>query len=344
MLQRLLRALTVLVVLIAPFAAWAAHNSVILTADDVVLRAGSNKHTHRLALLRKGRHLRLLDLQPTNSYYHVKAGEKEGWVSTDYAQLLNYDNVTSGTGGTTTPAAPAAVSLTTEQTAIENAQKFPSNAATVTINGQSCPAEGKKPDNPEDLDPGTNKQKNRTDTAADHGASYLDIHLAAIRDLPFPDALQGESLKNRNSWTGPNDSIATEVGRFEGVPVRVVGYLAKWRPEGDESCNCEYTHVENHDVHLAFTADPGEGENNAVVMEITPRIKRNKQHWAHKWLQPSEDDHRPVRISGWLMMDPKHPEAIGNYRHTLWEVHPITKIEVLDGSSWKDVEDLDNPE
>jgi hypothetical protein len=341
MLQRRFRALSFLaLVLLIPIPARAAHNSVVLTGDNVVLRAGSNKYTHRLAVLKKGRHLRLLDLAPSNGYYHVKAGQKEGWVATDYAQILDYDNVTAGSGGTTAPVA----TLTTEQSAIANAQKFPSNAATVTINGQSCPAEGKNPDDPADLDPDTNRQKNRTDTAADHGASYLDVHLAAIRDLPFPDALKGESLKNRNSWTGANASIATEVARFEGVPVRVIGYLAKWRPEGDESCNCEYTHVENHDVHLALTADPGEGEGNAVVMEITPRIKRNKHHWAHKWLQPSEDDHRPIRVSGWLMMDPKHPEALGNYRHTLWEIHPITRIEVLDGSTWKDVEDLDNPE
>src|SRR5262249_19606040 len=149
-----------------------------------------------------------------------------------------------------------------------------------------------------------------------------------LHDLPFPDALKGSTLKNRNDWVGPNAGIVTDVARFEGVPVRVVGFLVKWKDEGAESCNCELPHVENHDVHLPFTVNAGEGESDSVVMEITPRVKRSKTHWQHRWLQPSEDDHRPIRVSGWLMLDPKHPEMLDDFRHTLWEVHPITKVEV----------------
>jgi len=36
-----------------------------------------------------------------------------------------------------------------------------------------------------------------------------------------------------------------------------------------------------------------------------------------------------VRISGWLMLDPEHQDMIDEgLRSTLWEIHPITKIEV----------------
>jgi hypothetical protein len=48
-----------------------------------------------------------------------------------------------------------------------------------------------------------------------------------------------------------------------------------------------------------------------------------------------------VRISGWLMYDPEHFAQTSNYdpahpsggvkvRATLWEVHPVTRIEVFD--------------
>ena len=36
---------------------------------------------------------------------------------------------------------------------------------------------------------------------------------------------------------------------------------------------------------------------------------------------------RRVRISGWLMLDQMHPESVGRNRVTLWEVHPIMRVE-----------------
>jgi hypothetical protein len=48
-----------------------------------------------------------------------------------------------------------------------------------------------------------------------------------------------------------------------------------------------------------------------------------------------------VRISGWLMLDPEHKDMIDEgLRSTLWEIHPITKIEVWSNGAWVD---LDNP-
>jgi len=41
-----------------------------------------------------------------------------------------------------------------------------------------------------------------------------------------------------------------------------------------------------------------------------------------------------VRISGWLMLDPEHRNHLNKYRGTLWEVHPITRIEVQQDSTW----------
>lgn len=56
---------------------------------------------------------------------------------------------------------------------------------------------------------------------------------------------------------------------------------------------------------------------------LAPYVKTNKQ----------------VRISGWLMYDFQHLGVVGAQRVTVWEVHPITKIEVQDTSgNWVNIE------
>jgi hypothetical protein len=52
---------------------------------------------------------------------------------------------------------------------------------------------------------------------------------------------------------------------------------------------------------------------------------------------------KQVRISGWLMYDFQHVPEIGTERATVWEVHPITRIEVADGNGgWQDIEQKPN--
>ena len=41
-----------------------------------------------------------------------------------------------------------------------------------------------------------------------------------------------------------------------------------------------------------------------------------------------------LRVSGWLMLDQMHPERVGINRVTLWEVHPIIRIDVQQSDGW----------
>jgi hypothetical protein len=45
-----------------------------------------------------------------------------------------------------------------------------------------------------------------------------------------------------------------------------------------------------------------------------------------------------VRISGWLRYAFRHVNAIGTQRSSVWEVHPITKIEIKRGGQWMDLD------
>jgi len=42
----------------------------------------------------------------------------------------------------------------------------------------------------------------------------------------------------------------------------------------------------------------------------------------------------PVRISGWLFYYYEHVSLIGSQRASVWEIHPITKIEVQRNGQW----------
>ena len=74
------------------------------------------------------------------------------------------------------------------------------------------------------------------------------------------------------------------------------------------------------------------------MVETTPRVRQSHPKWTTTALGPWKNTDAPVRISGWLMLDPEHRNHLGRYRSTLWEIHPITKIEVFTNGKWVDLD------
>jgi len=84
---------------------------------------------------------------------------------------------------------------------------------------------------------------------------------------------------------------------------------------------------------MPLTAHVGEGEDVAIIVETTPRVRREHASWTTARLKPwtahvgshanPNYNRQKVRISGWLMLDPEHQDMIDSgLRSTLWEVHP----------------------
>jgi hypothetical protein len=188
---------------------------------------------------------------------------------------------------------------------------------------KGCPPEG------DGGDPVLNRLKNRIDEG-----SYIPVSFDTIVQLQWPEAIE---RRNRKNWTA---SDAAEVARFEGAPVVFEGFLAGSRQEGPESPNCHGADAEFRDFHIWVTKMAGEDRTRSIVVEVTPPLRARHPNWRTDLLgQIARKDQR-VRISGWLLLDPEHPDQIGKTRATIWEVHPVTKIEVSDGNSWTNMDDL----
>jgi hypothetical protein len=99
------------------------------------------------------------------------------------------------------------------------------------------------------------------------------------------------------------------------------------------------------DWHIALVEHPGDGEATSIVVEPTPRIKKNHPKWTEAKLTPWLNSDQPARISGWLLFSPQHTNHLKKYRSTLWEIHPITKNEVWDNDTnkWRHLEDEAKP-
>src|SRR5882724_1321566 len=281
---------------------------------NVNLRSDPSSSNGPIRLLEPPEVLTLLETAKTNGYYRVRTDQnEEGWV---WARNVEVADEATVVGATTTPGIA--------DTIPDNWDRPTPNK--VTFHGQ----EGDCPWNGNDGDRDTYWRKNRTDPPS----TVHDVTWSAIAQLPYPVA-----ARKRKDW---NQQQLDAIAPYEGVPLRVIGYLVAIKPQSgnSEGTNCGHTASADTDIHLALVKDHGDAESGSVVIETTPRFKPQHPNWTKTKLTPWLDTDKPVRITGWLMLDPDHRNHLQQYRSTLWEIHPITKIEVFKDGAWVDLDSL----
>ena len=297
-----------------------AHAQNAVVKRNTYLRQGPSTSDKIIILLKSGDELELIEPEATHNYYHVRAGDgDEGFA---YAK-----NVTVKEAPEKIRAELAAPSGQPAKEISKDWEKPTPKKTTFHGQGRNCPWNG------DNSDPGTFINKNRADTAEADGILYHDVTWSAIAQLKFPDA-----KPLRINWTA--DQIA-EITPFEGEAVRTTGYLVAYKPQSGgkgEGTNCHLSVPSDTDTHMALVDDVGEAEKTSVVIEFTPRFLKAHPNWKRSVLSSWINSEDPVRISGWLMFDPDHRNHLNRFRSTLWEIHPITKIEVRKDNQWVDVD------
>ena len=126
----------------------------------------------------------------------------------------------------------------------------------------------------------------------------------------------------------------TQDTTLETMGVVVEGWLLGARHEGPESPNCHSP--TRRDFHMWMGDSPKRPANanqamamrrDSVVVEPTPNIQELHPSWTEAGIKSLV--RKRIRVTGWLMYDPEHPDQIDRTRGTLWEVHPVMIIEVL---------------
>lgn len=325
-----------LLVLLVWIPATARPQSAAVATQDVNVRSGQSKSSRRLAVLNEGDTVALVTSGLRRGYYHVRLGDgTRGWVYSRYLRVVS---------GTVAPA-PAAPAPSTAAAAIAGAVKpdwEKPEPATTTFSRAGFPDCGVDGQGGDAL---TNHRKNRTDEPS----AYHTVSFDAVLKLPYPK----NRIASRQDWPQHDQDV---LAPYEGIPVTVTGFVAKFRgiivedaqnsPHG-ESTNCHAVDDAGVDWHVTLVRRPDDPKAKGIVVETTPRV-RVAHPWTPDMLAGAVAHRDSVRISGWLLYDPEHFAQTANYdshpvanpvRATLWEIHPITRIEVFDGQTktWREI-------
>lgn len=212
---------------------------------------------------------------------------------------------------------PPPAPLQTQQSSAKPSTEF------TTGDFEGCPPEG------DGGDPDLNRLKNRDLPPESYSSKIIEQILA-----DHPSLAEQIGKANRAEWS---DEARQEVAERENRGVTVEGYLIKVKQEGQESCNCH--RIDRRDYHLWLVSDPANSRDISIIAEVSPRAFATHSNWRLHILQRLAKDNARVRISGWIMWDQEHPDQVGQTRGTLWEVHPIHKIEVYSGGEWVNLDD-----
>ena len=310
--------------LLSPASVFAQTTGKVEVTRNVNLRVDASTAMDPIEMLRPPERLDLVEPGKVNGYYHVRGEDgDEGWVWANNVKLLTQEEIDSLSPPTASSGAAHILSSWPKGTVKKT-----------TFNGKEgpCPFDG----NGSDADQFTLKNR------ADSPASFKDVSWQAIDELDFPGKSDGNYAKpHRKDWTAQELAI---IEPFEGIAVRVIGYIVAIKPQNTgngEGTNCNFNKIGDVDTHLALVADTGDGEKTSIVIEWTPRFLKAHPNWTKSKLMPWLDSDNPVRVTGWLMVDPDHVNHLGKYRNTLWEVHPITKCEVFQNGQFVDLDNID---
>lgn len=283
----------------------------VIVKRNVNLREDPSAQNAEIRLIPVGEVLELVDSDKVDGYYNVRTSTgEEGWV---WAKNVSI----SSTEPTFSPQAAEAETIN---------PTWAKPAATLQVftgTEGDCPPEGDG-GSPEFI-----RWKNRADTPS----SYHPVKWTAIASLSYP-----AGPKNWGNWTNTGDIAA--ITKYNGIPVSTTGYVvaAKIQTGSGEICNCHFKKRGNVDWHVALTQHEGDGEEDAIVVEPTPRYFQTHPNWDR--LRDYVDSPTLVRVSGFLMFDSEHRNHLGKYRKTLWEIHPITRLEIQVNGSWVNLDSL----
>lgn len=294
--------------------------AVAFTSSFVAAQTASVKHNSNLResassssaivrLLPAGTGLTLVSNQLRMGYYHARTGEGEtGWL-----WGRNIDVSPSSTATTLSTASTHSL-VPGNLLAVLHGAQVAAVPQPLVIGGHTvCEATGNATDPKKKA---LNSQKNRIDIPAQN--AYIPVDWDVLKDL---------------ASNAPNS--------LQGAPISLIGYLShqiKVQTGGSgESTNCHLLQADEVDWHVYVTKSPNQPISKAIIVETTPRTRPLHQ-WNKTDLDNLVNKNTRVRISGWLMYDWEHIGVIGTQRVNVWEVHPITRIEVENGNGWKDIE------
>ena len=271
------------------------------------LRAGPSRESARLDLVRTGDLVTLLSPGRQAGYYRVRTRRAQvGWVIRTALRKLDSTAMRSGEKRGAPPPAP------------------PAAGPVVSVDPgdyDGCPVEG----NPGGARASFYRERNR-----------LKNRSAVPRDADLDSTVTLARLVG----SGSDDSRKFDETRA----AEVTGFVLHVKPGGrSETTNCRKTDPVHRDTHIELTLSPTDTlETRRVIAEVTPRWRAALEaagvDWSTDALQQAIEG-RWVRLRGWLFFDAEHRgearnTAPGNpedWRATVWEIHPITRLTVVPG-------------
>lgn len=202
------------------------------------------------------------------------------------------------------------------------------------------------------------------------GKNRAPIDLSKIK---APSMDTAGFLRNVSAWDAQtkgqrrqdlNSAQESQLHALEKQVVSLTAYLVIAYAGPPETTNC--ASVDFHDWHLELFEKPQDhaphiGDPTPIICEITPRtqnaifrdgirLQKLAGFFRHTDLESEATGQPPqrVRITGYLLWDDEHNGAadIGTrvqtiaknkfhqpWRSTAWEIHPVLKIEALDGAA-----------
>ena len=318
--------LLILLLVLAP--SFLLAGQVVVAVQNAHVRSKANGQSRIVKTVHKGDAFDLLDENKHGRYYKISLDGKPGYIyetSVDVQAGEPSSEATPTSNDTPFADTTPASTDTTPTVPVSTPEVF-----NVPNPFDGCGKDGDATETSH-ADANLNRLKNRDYT--DLPGDYEPILLSHVFTLFTPQVGKGQKM---DTWSADD---LQKVQAIEKRAVSIQGYLLLAREEGKESCNCSSDAHQDHDFHVWLGSQPGDGSttpdrSHAMVVEVSPRVRSVHPEWVLHTLLDLAKNQTPVRISGLLMYDDEHPEQLGKTRGTLWEIHPILKIEYQQDGAW----------